>query len=146
VVGLQGMYLGKQSGGSPRPATNPIWSCRSYHGLELPPDSTGLVLDSHQRWRRWDKAVQGHQHDAALPSCTGEVFIMRPCRMSLCRSWQWAEARAGPCPQPVAPLLLPPPREGPWPRRCKGPACWGSGRPGTGRLPSGFGCVKCCSS
>ena len=107
-------------------------SCRSHRGLEPPSDSAGLVLVSHQGWRRWDKAVKGHQYHAALPCCAGEVFSRRPCRMSLCRSPRWAEARAGACSQPTAPLSLPPPWEMPWPRRCKGLVCLGWGDPAEG--------------
>lgn len=107
-------------------------SCSSHRGLEPPPDGAGLVLASHQGWRRRDEAVKGHQHHAALPCCAGEAFGAGPHGSCLCRSLRWAEARTGTCSQPAAPPSLPLPREMPWTRRCKGLACLGWGDPAEG--------------
>lgn len=84
------------------------------------------------KWSRAISIMQLFPAVVALPCCNMKVFSTGPCRMCLCRSPWWAEAKAGPCSQPTASLSLPPPRQMPWPRRCKGLACLGWGDPAEG--------------
>lgn len=83
--------------------------------------------------RDGEDGTKGHQHHAALPCCTMETSSMGPCRMSLCRSPQWAEARRGACFQPAGPLSLPHPGNA-VAKEMERAGVPGLGRPGRGEL------------
>lgn len=78
-------------------------SSRGHHGLE--PSVTALPW-SFPATRDGGDGTKGHQHHAALPCCTMQIFSTGPCGISLCRSSQWAQDRRGSRFQPAAPLAL----------------------------------------
>lgn len=83
MLGLQDLYLGKQltvwelSLSNYKSHLVLLKPCRSHHGLEPSCDSTAFVLSSHLDG---DSRTKSHQHHAALPCCTMEIFSTGPCR------------------------------------------------------------------